>query len=58
MFRRIGLILAILVAIVIYAYGFEVTQVNLEELGSADPSTITRPHYPCPGATGFSRIRS
>ncbi|MEZ4674448.1 MAG: hypothetical protein R2932_09410 [Caldilineaceae bacterium] len=34
MFRRIGLILAILVAIVIYAYGFEVTQVNLEELGS------------------------
>ncbi|MCB0108650.1 MAG: hypothetical protein KDE53_22170, partial [Caldilineaceae bacterium] len=26
--------LAILVAIVIYAYGFEVTQVNLEELGS------------------------
>lgn len=34
MLRRIGLILAILVAIVIYAYGFEVTQVNLEELGS------------------------
>lgn len=32
--RRIGIILAILVAIVIYAYGFEITQVNLEELGS------------------------
>lgn len=34
MLRRLGLTLAILVAIVIYAYGFEVTQVNLEELGS------------------------
>lgn len=34
MVRRIGLILAIVIAIVIYAYGFEVTQVNLEELGS------------------------
>ena len=34
MLRRIGLMLAILVAVVIYAYGFAVTQVNLEELGS------------------------
>jgi phosphonate ABC transporter permease subunit PhnE len=34
MFRRIGLIFAIILAVVIYAYGFEVTQVNLEELGS------------------------
>ncbi len=34
MFRRIGFIIAIVIAVIIYAYGFEVTQVNLEELGS------------------------
>jgi len=35
MLRRIGIVLAILVGLVIYAYGFEVTQVNLAELGSS-----------------------
>lgn len=34
MIRRIGILFAIIIAIVIYAYGFEITQVNLEELGS------------------------
>ncbi|MEZ4864302.1 MAG: ABC transporter permease subunit [Caldilineaceae bacterium] len=32
--RRIGMVLALIAGLVIYAYGFEVTQVNLQELGS------------------------
>ena len=34
-FRRLALVLAIIAAVVIYAYGFQVTQVSLEE--TSDP---------------------